>query len=415
MDGSTKQDAADGEGDGGTVDEAADGDADQALSPEALHQMWHGEVALVKRLKQQGVGDSHPAMRAACSARDAAEHRWRSAKDPTPAPVRLARAHAKLDRAVCLQAESRAAIVELERAFKEQRAALQTKLDEDTARVRERRRQLDDVQEELATVGRAGRHRAEQCAAVKQVHGTLCNEIAPTIASLVEQLDSATPAWSMLNGLLATLSSSKVLLEKAIPARSAQAYNIGDGPGGQDADGGRDGDGSEWSESHELEATRDGVDDGGSDVGGAMDDHDMDTDDWWGGSHAQWQSAARWERCGHEKWERASWADCWENEHGRDTGEGDAPPAARRRLDDGSRASADAGGRAAASATAGGPADADQRARLHRERVDLIIHRAIDAGIQPLTAGGEDLHVLDPNALDAWAAEHFPEFAQGRN
>ncbi len=49
---------------------------------------------------------------------------------------------------------------------------------------------------------------------------------------------------------------------------------------------------------------------------------------------------------------------------------------------------------------------------MHRERVDLIIGSAIDAGVQPLTSMGEDLHVLDPNALDAWAAEHLPEAVQ---
>ncbi len=411
--GSAGPETAHDEGDGGAGVEAADGEGVQAPSPEALHQAWHDEIALVKRLKQQGVGDSHPAMRAAYQARDAAEQQWRSAKDPTPASVRLARAQAKLDRAICLQAESRAALVEHERAFKERQAVLQAKLDEDADRVRVRRQQLDDVQEELATEGRAGRHRAEQCAAVKQVHGTLCNEVAPTIATLVEQLDSATPAWSMLNGLLATLTSSKTLLERALPAKEAQTFNIGDSASGKGGDGQEEWAGSEWSESHELMADGCDAGDDGIDGRGGDGDHDMCTGNWWEDSHAQWKSSARWEPCGHGKWERSSWADSWEHEYGRGADDEDAPPAARRRLDDHSRTAADAEGRAAAPAAAGAAADAELRARQHRERVDLIVRRAIDAGIQPITPAGEDLHVLDSNALDAWAAEHFPEFVQG--
>ncbi len=392
----------DGEGGEGI---ATDADAEQAPDPEDLYQAWHAEIALVKRLKQQGVGDGHPAMRAACHARDAAEQQWRKAKDPTPPSVRLARAQAKLDRAISLQADSRAALIEHERAFKERRAVLQSKLDEDTARVRARRQQLDDIQEELATEGRAGRHRAEQCAAVKQVHGALVNEVAPTIATLVDQLDSATPAWSILNGLLATLTSSKALLEKAIPAKTAQAFDIGDGAGDQHACQQEEWAGSEWSESHELMA--DGADAGNDDDGdnGDCGDHDMSTDNWWEESHAQWQASARWAPCGYGKWERSSWADSWEQEQGRGEDDGGAPPAARRRLDDRPHPTAPA---ATSTAT-----DAEQRARMHRERVDLITRRAIDAGIQPITSSGEDLHVLDSAALDAWAAENFPELSQG--
>jgi hypothetical protein len=199
---------------GGNGDGANDGDGGEAPSPGMLHQEWHDEIALVKRLKQQGIADDHPAMRAACSARDAAEQRWRKAKDPTPASVRLSRAQSKLDKAVNMQAETRRALLELEKEYKERQAVLQAKLDEDTARVRNRRQQLDDVQDELTSEGRGGRARAEQGAAVRKVHGALCNEVAPTIATLIEQLDSATPAWAMLNGLLSTLTTSKTLLEK---------------------------------------------------------------------------------------------------------------------------------------------------------------------------------------------------------
>ncbi len=388
-------------GGGTTVEDTGE----QAPDPEGLYQAWHAEIALVKRLKQQGVGDGHPAMRAACHARDTAEQQWRKVKDPTPASIRLARAQAKLDRAISLQAESRAALIEHERVCEEKRVVLQGRLDEDTTRVRTRRRQLDDIQEELATEGRAGRHRAEQCAAVKQVHGALVNEVAPTIATLVEQLDSATPAWSILNGLLSTLTSSKALLEKAIPAKATQAFDISDDAGDHGAREQEHCAESEWSESHELAADDGDMGDDDPTDGDFNGDCDMDTGNWWEESHARWQVSSRWAPCGYGKWERSSWADSWEQEQGRGADDdGDAPPAARRRLDDLPLSTAPA-------ATAAAPTDAE-RARLHRERVDLITQRAIDAGIQPITSRGEDLRVLDSAALDAWVAENFPGYAQ---
>ncbi len=155
--------------------------------------------------------------------------------------------------------------------------------------------------------------------------------------------------------------------------------------------------------SHEL--MDDGAETGGGGRGGdghdeqAADEH-MGSGCWWDGQYSQWQQSARWEPCGYGKWSRHSWADSWEMEQGREADDSDPPPAARRRLDDAPAAKGDA-------------ADTEQRIRQHRERVDNIIQRAIDAGIQPITPMGEDLHVLDPFQLDAWAAEHFPEVVQG--
>jgi hypothetical protein len=101
-------------------------------------------------------------------------------------------------------------------------------------------------------------------------------------------------------------------------------------------------------------------------------------------------------------------------EYGQDDGAGEQPPAARRRLEDRPSAAAGAGAAAAAPPAEGDATDAEQRIRQHRARVDLVIQSAIDAGIQPITPLGEDLHVLDPHALDAWCAEHFPEVVQGQ-
>ncbi len=432
--GSTARDARTLWGGGGTAqtddhecgdDDASGDDPGAAPSPGDLHQAWQGEMALVKRLRQQGIDDGHPAMLAACQARDAAERKWREAKDPTPPTLRLSRAQAKLDRAIHLQAESRMALTEHERAFKERQAVLQARLEEDTARVRARRQQLEDVQEEIAMQGRGGKARAAQGTAVRQVHGTLCNEVAPTIATLVEQLDSATPAWAILNNLLATLTSSKALLEQAMPAQGTQAFDIADDADdhahGDECDGHGGWDGSEWSESHEvMDAADDGVGDRG---GGNVDatDDGMDVGDgggsWWGGADGHWQRTARWAPSGYGKWSRTSWADSWEYEQQGGRGscddDRDQPPPARRRLDDRNEAAAGPTSPAAAATDEGGASDVDLKARTHRERIELVTQRAIDAGIQPLTSQGDDLRVLDPNALDAWVAEHFPEQAQG--
>jgi hypothetical protein len=338
---------AEGPADGvdGDVQDAEEGPGDAAAeaapSPTDLQRAWHDEVALVKRLRQQGLPSEHPAMRAACAARDGAERAWRDAKDPTPPAVRLARVQAKLDRAIALQAETRQTMRDCEQAHREKMRELQARLDEDASRVRTRRQQLEQVQEEVGAAG-AGRANAERGEAVRQAHGALCREVAPAIASLVEQVDSSSPAWTTLNGILGTLAASSALLEKAIPpATTAQSFNIGDqGRGSQRADddeweGWSDG----WSESHELPGHdeaggggghwgRDGGDLQGSEERRPEHSHDasMGTGEWWDSSPAQWPTCVRWQACGHGKWTRGSWADEWEREAEEGGDDGGAPP-----------------------------------------------------------------------------------------
>ncbi len=204
-----------GLGDGADVDDDAD---ETAPTASELHQAWHAEVAVVKQLRRQGIASDHPAMEAACKARDDAERAWRDSKDPTPPSVRLSRAQAKLDRGISLQAESRQAIIDLEKAHRAQMAVLQGKLDEDAERVRARRQQLEIIQDEIATGGRGSEAKAVQGDAVRKVHTAICGTVAPVIAALIEQLDSSSPAWTALNGILGTLADSKSLLEKSDPA-----------------------------------------------------------------------------------------------------------------------------------------------------------------------------------------------------
>ncbi len=387
-------------------------------SPSELHQSWQEEVALVKRLRQQGLSTEHPVMAAACGARDQAERRWREAKDPTPATVLLGRAQTKLDKAIALQAESRQALIDHERAYKERLAVLQAKLEEDAERVRLRRRQLEDVQGQLGGGARGAGIKPEQGAAVMQVHGTICNEVAPALAALAEQLDSATPAWATLNGLLCSLANSKALLEQAVAPTGAQAFDIGDAadqPLGGEGHCGDEAD-SMWSESHEVHGW--GADDDGDKHHPRRDCHDddqsMGTGDWWDSSQAQWHQhqhqSARWAPCGHGKWSRSSWADSWEQEQADQEGDAVPPAAARRRLEP----RADAGGDPAEEAPTPAPTqqanavDEAQRRQLHEQRVAKVVQSAIDAGIQPITQAGEELQLLDASQLEAWVAEHLP-------
>ncbi len=423
-----------GESGEATADDGDGGDARAEGAPTSaeLQQAWLHEVALVRRLRSQGVQAGHPAMRAACEARDAAEQAWRGSKEPAPASVRLGRAQAKLDRAVELQAEARQAIQEAEKAHKERMAALQTTMCECTERVRQRRQQLRAVQNEVGAggggSGGARRARAQQ-EAIRLVHQTICSDVGPTIAALVEQVDTEAPAWAALNGLLGKLTASKAALEGAVGPRQADHFDIGEGPH-------VDWDGctvcSEWSESHDLHeqqrATAEGGrgdddeehwgqqhgqgswGDGDDDRDGAR-DQSMGTGEWWDAPTHRWGEASRWQPSGHGKWRRASWAEQTEEElHGPEEEEDGPPAAARRRL---GAAPAEQRGEAARDGTPAAVAtaqvdDPEAAKRRHAQRLDQIIQMAVDAGVTPLSQQGEDLQLLDPHQLDAWVAENLP-------
>ncbi len=415
-------DAGDAEGEDGAEAEGQPTTAD-------LHRAWLNEVALVKRLRGQGLADCHPVMRAACDSREAAERAWRGSREPAPASVRLGRAQARLDRAIALQAEARKAMQDAEREHHARMSALQATMDECTGRVRTRRQQLREVQQEVgAGSGQATEAERTQRAAIRRVHETLCGEVGPTIASLVEQLDTGAPAWAALNGILGKLAASKATLEEA-SARPTDSFDIGDGDDPGDG-------GSDWSESREL-LDRPGGSGGPSERWHAWmegqhheadQDQPMDTDEFWDTPARRWGGTARWQACGHGHWARASWADQLEAEG---DGQGDAdggdgqPPTARRRLEaaDGDQAARDAGGaqlqqqrqptpqEAETSGSGGGPTDGCdtvQRARNLSARVDQIVTMAVQAGVTPLTRRGEELHKLTEAQLEAWVAECLP-------
>ncbi len=260
------------------------------------------------------------------------------------------------------------------------------------------------------------------------MHQTICGEVGPTIAALVEQIDTEAPAWAALNGLLGKLSASKAALEGACAQQHTDHYDIGEG--NHDTWEER----SDWSESHDLRGQAWGSGPSGQcdaaegegtwarhrqgTWGCAAADHDdvdehdqsMGTGDWWDAPARRWGEGTRWQPSGHGKWRRASWADQSEGELCGAEEEDGPPAAARRRLGDadteqGGDAARD--GDAAASAGAQGE-DPEARKRQHAQRLNQIISMAVDAGVTPLTKHGEDLQLLDPHQLDAWVSENLP-------
>ncbi len=423
------------------VDEGGeDDDEGVAVAPEPseLRQRWQKEVAIVKQLARQGLSADHPAMVAACDARDEAERVWRGAKDPAPLATRLGWAQKKLDRAIGIQSETRLAIIALDKEYNDRKAELQTRMDADTDRVRKRRQQLEAVQGE-AGVASAQRFRAGGGEAVRRACGTLRDEVAPALSALAEQLGTGSEAWTTINGLLSTLTSSQKVLEEAMDD-ATPTFDMADGEN------------SEWSESHEVpsgcQASASWYFGGDGSQGTQRQQaqqtphqpqqqqqyqqgqqwsvqHDMaqgggGADSWASWGHTAWTAAPTWRQCGHGQWQRASWADAWESEH---CGDADAdmegqlePPYKHRRqgspaTDSGEHLAGAVGGDGAAAAQVDQPASQwqlDDPARKHAEMLSCIVAAAINAGVQPLTQSGEELHVLDAQQLAAWAAENLP-------
>ncbi len=272
-----------------------------------------------------------------------------------------------------------------------------------------RRRQLEEVQAEMGAGGGKDKVTAAHGAAVKQVRDNICKEVAPALAALAEQLDTSTPAWTMLNGILSTLSSSQALLEQATATGSAQAYDIGDSADADHAGDCRGWNGSEWSESHEFLDQDLHVDrDQGQYEAGEEQDQAMGTGYWWEDPGEQWQQTVRWEPRGHSKWQRSSWADSWEQEREEEAASEDPPAAVRRRLDPSVAAPAEGVGGAPPTPPVDEAAEAAARRQQHAKRVAQVVQRAIDKGVQPITESGEELQLLDPQQLAAWVDEKLP-------
>ncbi len=445
-DGMDLDDAADpADDDDGGIDGEEVEEPEEAPDPSELRQLWQKEVGVVKQLAKQGLSLDHPAMVAAIAARDGAEDKWRGAKVPAPLATRLGWAQKKLDRSIEIQAGTRQEMSALEREYKSRMAELQSRMDEDSARVKKRRQQLEAVQKEAGGGSPAPRTQGSDGEAVRRACDTLRQEVAPALVALAEKLGTGTEAWETVNGLLAKLSSSQQVMDKAAAA-TAQTFDLADG------------DESHWSESHDLQDGTGGFGDH-TNVGGAAaataaaaacgvdpqqaqrswqppPPQQQHAQQWAGHSDAghggdggggqaweywqpsDWTSTPMWRERGHGQWTRASWADAWENENGddEDMEEQTEPQSKHRRqggasYDVGEKQPSAGGDTPAPAAQAGQDPPLGQTsdaARQLSETLSHVVAAAISAGVQPLTAAGEELHVLDFHQLAAWAAEHLP-------
>ncbi len=163
--------------------------------------------------------------------------------------------------------------------------------------------------------------------------------------------------------------------------------------------------------------------DGGGRQGDSGDDDTMGVQEWsqWGRDGWNADAGAKWQPCGHGKWQRSSWADAWESEQQRDhdaplsrEDEAGEPCRKNRRLvdDGGGDAQAQAppkqGGAGSADGTGAAASATADAERTRTEMLSCIVARAMAVGVQPVTSTGEDLHLLGVDQLAAWAAENLP-------
>ncbi len=428
------------------ADEAEGGDLP---GPEVLRRKWLDEVALVKRLARQGLPEEHPALAAAYAARDEAEAAWRSAKQPAPIATRLKWAQDKLNRALEIQAATRAAVEHAEGEHRKLMAQLQDRLEADGDRVCKRRQAVEELQAEIGGGLPAGR-RAGTSMAVLEACGGLCNSVGHELVALAERLPDGSAEQLAANRVLSLLADSqrRVMEAAGYEEGGPQAYDIGD----DDAVDETMSEASGWSEDHEVHgqgaATHE--DTGGRsaqacDHGGGSAGVDVAIG---GGNWQRWDdgkwNAPHWHTDRHGRWRRANWADQWEDEfpqeagwaqgrqvssaqgtrrvedrHDEDTGE----PSTKHRRQRASAVdnamdveSADAptatvgtgaasGAQATAAAVATAPATpttGPAGAAAYERQVSDIVNKAINMGVQPLTDTGEDLVTLSPEQLARW-------------
>ncbi len=137
---------------------------------------------------------------------------------------------------------------------------------------------------------------------------------------------------------------------------------------------------------------------------------------WTQWTQAGWATdGAKWMYCGHGKWQRSSWADDWEREQmeveAPPSGEEDAgaPQRKNRRVDGAGGSGRQQEPAAPTAAAAADSSASSDPAKAHQEMLTAIITRAVAAGVQPITHGGDDLQMLDIHQLSAWAAENLPQ------
>ncbi len=396
-------------------------------------------------LERSGMHESHPVLRAALAARDAAAQAHRRGKAPHPVARRMGWAQSKLDRAFRLRDRTLAELAAFDEECSARRWKITEKLEADKARVAKHRDALEELQmeagAELLSPSRATGGGREACG---KAAGSL-RDAAPRAIALAQSLPEGSAARGEANLLLADLASLQAQLEQAARDDDGpETFDIGDCA-------------SEWSESHELEAS-------GAAIEGGM------------AEPSKPPSPPRWKAEGHGRWQngkgRSGPADSASGKGTSDRGAADglsAPPppgaptaptetsasaprqesgeqqpprvirmdgnagssdggaggderAAKHRRGQGEAESAEAAAAAQDACNArellqqhaagvaagfGTPNGVRLAAQQHAKHVDKVVALATEHGVQPVTSDGQDLIMLGPEELRNWAKQHL--------
>ncbi len=427
-------------------------DEEEPADPAALRRRWDKEAATVRLLAREGTCDAHPVMRAAVAARDAAERDYKQSRSPHPVARRMGWAQGRLDRALRLQTRTRLELQAFDEDVKARRQKLLDKLEVDFARVSKHRQALEELQVEAsAELFSPGHRGGEGRAACDRAAGGLRNA-APRAAALAESLPEGSAARHEANLLLAHLANLQAELELAAEEGTRpEAFDIA-GDASEDA----------WSESHDLPAAGMGQGAGADDpatprrpprwqVDGfgrwnkGKGKHGAPSAEGGKGNAAPSLGAAAHQPQGEAGAAPAAAAalqgaaatpptaqapvvlrDGLGAEGTGDVAEDGGPQSAKHRRGQQQCDSAEAEAamqnaknaaelyqQQAAGMAAGfnTPAGVQLAAQQHARRVAEVAAKAIDLGIQPLTADGQDLIMLGPDDLRSWAAEHLKEHA----
>ncbi len=151
------EDASDPCAAAGRLPQSYDGDADAEAGEDGgmdegpedaqtLRARWEKEAATVRLLARDGLLESHPTMRAAVAARDAAEKAYKQERSPHPVARRMGWAQAKLDRAFKQRDKTRAQLIAFDEEAAKGRQRIVDRLAADQARVGKHQQALEELQ-----------------------------------------------------------------------------------------------------------------------------------------------------------------------------------------------------------------------------------------------------------------------------
>ncbi len=202
--------------DGGCED--VGGEEDPGGDVEALRKEW--ERARLAHRKLERSSDMPPSLiEEARRLRDAAEAKWRAAKQPHPLHKRLRWAQRDLDAAVLKQ---RVHQEEMDQALEEmatRRKSLEDRAQADKERTDRKRRALQDLHDMGGP--RAPAVSDSESAARVAVDGIQL-ELGPTLCAIAEKVEDGSPAWMELQAAMSTLHQVQAVLQRAYNADCAK-------------------------------------------------------------------------------------------------------------------------------------------------------------------------------------------------